>query len=774
MMEGDPILRPVRRAGWDIVIADTLVAASLTTGFVLMFFYIRGFATDMLPTAILALFFCLAISLLFRHWLIIPGLALLALIILAFLYWQADWWDDWIYFLRVYFEWAANRLLLGGPEPPFPIWIDWLKLLLVLAFSLPVMAVVRLIGRILAMLVPALLTVIPFLIYFPDQIALILPILGGLIVYLPASMIQTVQAAQPNARLPRAPLQFLAVPVAIITLLAGQYITPIDTSNWRQQDWLNRIGDWSDLWMNQNGTGRSWQPFNISFAGFKSADQQLGGPVILNEQTYLEVAASEPFLLRSVTRTLYTGNSWQSPVSQVYRYDSPLWWLVSRQVFVNDLPSGEDGEAFRRQFYPLQSVTIKPRIPRISSLFSVGHIQRFDWYREKDPLLYFTQDSDLFTLDFAAGSKTYTMITQVANRRHPEFTAAMRRLEKAVDERNKDPYWTAIQERYLQLPENLPPEVADTAQEIMSEGNGLYDQAVRLEVYLRDNFEYTLEPEPAPLDGDFVAHVLASQEGYCVHFATAMVVMARTAGIPARYVEGFALEEGVNSTTWLATGKTAHAWAELYFRGIGWLTFDATPPDRTVPVDEPVDPGLPPATPMPSPSPSPQPTPGMPGVEPAKPSPWPIILLTTSLILLAVLLPLLLLLLKRRHVRRITPDNMRLRWTDRTECMEQTYHDILHQLSCMKVQPESGETLSAFADRAEHYLRFGSLKLDDVVWPVIRWRYGEHRPSEDDLEQILDLHLRLEGRLRESLTRPAWFFRRVLHRFPKSDNRSVF
>ena len=771
MMDGDPILRPVRRAGWDIVIADTLVAASLTTGFVLMFFYIRGFATDLLPTAVLALLFCLAISLLFRHWLIIPGLALLTLIILAFLYWQADWWDDWIYFLRVYFEWAANRLLLGGPEPPFPVWIDWLKLLLILAFSLPIMAIVRLIGRILAMLIPSLLTVIPFLIYFPDQIALILPILGGLIVYLPASMIQTVQAAQPNARLPRAPLQFLAIPVAIITLLAGQYITPLDTSNWRQQDWLNRIGDWSDLWMNQNGTGRSWQPFNISFAGFKSADQQLGGPVILNEQTYLEVEASEPFLLRSVTRTIYTGNSWQSPVSQVYRYDSPLWWLVSRQVFVNDLPSGEDGEAFRRQFYPLQSVTIKPRIPRISSLFSVGHIQRFDWYREKDPLLYFTQDSDLFTLDFAAGSKTYSLITQVANRRHPEFSAAMRRLEKAVDERNKDPYWTAIQERYLQLPDNLPSEVVATAQEIMSEGTGLYDQAVRLEVYLRDNFEYTLEPEPAPPDGDFVAHVLSSQEGYCVHFATAMVVMARTAGIPARYVEGFALEEGVNSTTWLATGKTAHAWAELYFRGIGWLTFDATPPDRTVPVDEPVDPGLPQVTPMPSPSPSPQPTPGMPGEEPVQTSSWPIILLSSALIMLAILIPLLLLLVKRRHVRRITPDNMRLRWTDRTECMEQTYHDILHQLACMKVQPESGETLSAFAIRAEHYLRFGSLKLDEVVWPVIRWRYGEHRPTEDDLEQILDLHLRLEGRLRESLTRPAWFFRRVLHRFPKSDNR---
>jgi hypothetical protein len=126
MTDTDQILRPVRRAGWDTVIADTLVAASLTTGFVLMFFYIRGFSTDMLPTALVALLFCLLISLLFRHWFILPGLALVALIILALSYWQASWWEDWIYFLQVYFEWVANRLMLGGPEPPFPIWIDWL------------------------------------------------------------------------------------------------------------------------------------------------------------------------------------------------------------------------------------------------------------------------------------------------------------------------------------------------------------------------------------------------------------------------------------------------------------------------------------------------------------------------------------------------------------------------------------------------------------------------------------------------------------------------
>ena len=72
--------------------------------------------------------------------------------------------------------------------------------------------------------------------------------------------------------------------------------------------------------------------------------------------------------------------------------------------------------------------------------------------------------------------------------------------------------------------------------------------------------------------------VLEAPEGYCVYFASAMAVMARIAGLPARYVEGYLAVPDENGEC-VVTGRSAHAWAEVYFKGFGWVVFDATPPD---------------------------------------------------------------------------------------------------------------------------------------------------------------------------------------------------
>jgi transglutaminase-like putative cysteine protease len=157
---------------------------------------------------------------------------------------------------------------------------------------------------------------------------------------------------------------------------------------------------------------------------------------------------------------------------------------------------------------------------------------------------------------------------------------------------------------------------------------------------LSKNFRYTLKPEHDWETVDFVDGFLQAGEGYCVHFASAMVVLARTQGIPARYVEGFALkplrENQGNNKRWLADGTGAHAWAELYFEGIGWLTFDPTPNREN---DKPPQSTTTPAvTSEATPSPStdlPFPTP-MSDVEAADTPIAPFILLIGGLVLLAI------------------------------------------------------------------------------------------------------------------------------------------
>lgn len=142
--------------------------------------------------------------------------------------------------------------------------------------------------------------------------------------------------------------------------------------------------------------------------------------------------------------------------------------------------------------------------------------------------------------------------------------------------------------QYLQLPDNLPSRVAALASEVS--GGGLttrYDQVKAIEQYLQSNYSYTLTSSVPEAGEDFVDHFLfQQQEGYCVHFSTAMVVMLRTQGIPARWVKGYHIGEaidtrqndaGVVETLYEVKDSDAHAWVEVYFPTIGWVPFDPTP-----------------------------------------------------------------------------------------------------------------------------------------------------------------------------------------------------
>lgn len=86
--------------------------------------------------------------------------------------------------------------------------------------------------------------------------------------------------------------------------------------------------------------------------------------------------------------------------------------------------------------------------------------------------------------------------------------------------------------------------------------------------YLAANTTYSLTPLTPPADEDFVAYFLETKTGYCTYYASAMAVLCRSLGIPARYVEGYQLPEGTQpGETVTVTQRQAHAWCEVYFKG---------------------------------------------------------------------------------------------------------------------------------------------------------------------------------------------------------------
>jgi transglutaminase-like putative cysteine protease len=157
----------------------------------------------------------------------------------------------------------------------------------------------------------------------------------------------------------------------------------------------------------------------------------------------------------------------------------------------------------------------------------------------------------------------------------------------------------------LDLPSRMPDEIAQIANEIAGDLPTTYERAMALQDYFTSGeFTYSEEaPVEKGYDGsgvDIIARFLEEKEGYCVHFASAMAVMARTLGIPSRVAVGFQPGEQLSVqgiTSYTVSSHDLHAWPELYFDGVGWLRFEPTPgrgelPDYEgdLPVDDPATP----------------------------------------------------------------------------------------------------------------------------------------------------------------------------------------
>ena len=137
----------------------------------------------------------------------------------------------------------------------------------------------------------------------------------------------------------------------------------------------------------------------------------------------------------------------------------------------------------------------------------------------------------------------------------------------------------ALIARYTALPNSVPERVHELARQVAG-GPDLaptpYDQAKALETFLRQ-YAYSLEVELPPADRDPVDYFLFDlQAGYCDYYASAMVVMARSLGLPARLAAGYlAQPAGVDGVQTIYQ-INAHSWAEVYFADYGWLEFEPT------------------------------------------------------------------------------------------------------------------------------------------------------------------------------------------------------
>lgn len=162
------------------------------------------------------------------------------------------------------------------------------------------------------------------------------------------------------------------------------------------------------------------------------------------------------------------------------------------------------------------------------------------------------------------------------------------------------PAWA--EEQYLDLPSTVTPRTAQLVNELAAGTENSYDRAKIIEGFLRNHIVYDLQVDVPPEDADIVDYVLFEmQRGYCEHYASAMTVMMRLLGIPAKTVVGYypgEFDESVNG--YLYRQENAHAWTEVYFPGYGWIRFEPTSSQPASSLDDVTEIATPTPTPVPT------------------------------------------------------------------------------------------------------------------------------------------------------------------------------
>ena len=160
------------------------------------------------------------------------------------------------------------------------------------------------------------------------------------------------------------------------------------------------------------------------------------------------------------------------------------------------------------------------------------------------------------------------------------YTAFARAVEPTAAQLRSAPQPIGLDSRFTNLPKDMPAIIGAEARRVTAGKKTAYDKAVALQDWLRGSqFVYNTKA-PNGTGFDNIAQFLRTHEGFCVHFASTMAVMARYLGIPARVAVGYTAGTPDSTGQYNISSNDAHSWPELYFQGAGWMAFEPTPSAR--------------------------------------------------------------------------------------------------------------------------------------------------------------------------------------------------
>ncbi|MBN1583337.1 MAG: hypothetical protein JXA89_21690 [Anaerolineae bacterium] len=294
------------------------------------------------------------------------------------------------------------------------------------------------------------------------------------------------------------------------------------------------------------------QPTYASFGGTLT----LGGPVSLGNATVMDVRSPAGRYWRAAVYDRYAGDGWISTVNEAAYLD----------------PGAVPGDLIEYEARRVITQTFTLYTPGATQLYALSQPEKFSMPVKADYIGVTSPGGELEIETIAMVSsryklkevESYMVISTIPS-------AAVDAMQQAGD---GYPEWI---ERYLQLPDSLPQRVRDLAAEITAGYDNDFDKATAIQDFLRE-YEYNEKIAMPPADVDRVDYFLFEmKQGYCNYYASAMAVMARSVGIPARIAAGYARGEyDRDLDAFRVREHNSHAWVEVFLPRFGWIEFEPT------------------------------------------------------------------------------------------------------------------------------------------------------------------------------------------------------
>lgn len=306
------------------------------------------------------------------------------------------------------------------------------------------------------------------------------------------------------------------------------------------------------------------------------------------DNAMLEVVMSKPdsYYLRGYVGEVYTQTGWKMLENSEKYKSADLFYTLHDSGFFGQTQLAAVRQAVEGES-TVNTVTVKNIAASRAYVYAPYEVISAD---ESILTKNAIGDTNLLASGFP-GCKSYNL-TAAENqvKRYTTLSSKLYDLEKSGDKNalsllSLERYYNGyVYQSYLDMPSDTHELLKSLLGDFEADGEHLdYTKAKqKILTFLTSNCTYSEKANPC--DGDFVtSFLLSNPKGYSVHFATAAVLMFRYYGIPARYVEGYLITPDDIKTAAPNTALTidethAHAWAEFYQDGVGWIPFEATPP----------------------------------------------------------------------------------------------------------------------------------------------------------------------------------------------------